>query len=72
MYGKRNVDKLGGCVNICRYWFNIWEGIVFEFKILFLKYFIIKCIWGKGFVFLVYIGVIVFLFNVYVFYCKVV
>lgn len=43
-----------------------------SFKILFLKYFIIKCIWGKGFVFLVYIGVIIFLFNVYVFYYKVV
>lgn len=71
MYNKRNADKLGGCVNIC-----IDIDLIFgkelhlSFKTPPLKYFTIKCTWGKGFVLLVYTGVTIFSFNAYVLHYK--
>lgn len=41
-----------------------------SFKTPPLKYFTIKCTWGKGFVLLVYTGVTIFSFNAYVLHYK--
>lgn len=49
MYNKRNADKLGGCVNICRHWLNIWEGIAFEFQNSTLEIFYYQMYMGERF-----------------------